>query len=85
MSHFYGTLETSKQGSKRSTRCGTKNETMFATIATADGAICLRVTHDEETGTDRYTLEHETHRGHGTSGMIVRGTIGGPDTEQGGE
>ena len=79
MAHFFGALETSKQGSKRSTRCGTKKETMFATISTADGAICLRVTHDEKTGRDVYALEHETHQGRGISGTIIKGKVGGAE------
>ena len=76
MAHFFGALETSN--SKRSTRCGTKRETMFATIAADEGAICLRVTYDEKTGANRYTVEHETHRGHGVAGVIATGTVGGP-------
>lgn len=70
MSHYYGTL----QGNRgEATRCGTKDSGIETYAATWNGAIRVKIYHED--GKDKYIIERTTWKGKGEYRLIERGTI----------
>jgi len=75
MAHFYGTV---RGGRGESTKCGTKSSGMIATAAGWGGCVRVYVTHDAETGTDRFEVRQDRWKGEGVSEILAVGTVGQP-------
>lgn len=73
MSHFYGLLRGSRG---EATRCGTKNSGETAIVASWNGAIQTRVTHNSETGEDEFEVYQTTWHGAGIQKLLAKGIVG---------
>lgn len=78
MAHFRSTI---KGHRGEASRLGTKTSGMDATVASWQGAVSVRLWHDEETGQDMAEVALATHHGAGVNRVLYRGPVCGATCE----
>ena len=72
MSHFYGAI----QGNRgKATRCGTRGSGIHTVTASWNGAVGVRLWHDEETGQDMARVYLMRWGGRGTDRLLYEGPV----------
>lgn len=74
MAHFYATLRGNRG---KASRLGTKSSGMHATVASWQGAVCVRLWHDRATGTDMAAVSLTPWHGAGDNVPLYAGPISG--------
>ncbi len=74
MAHFYGTLSGSRG---QASRLGSKASGLNVVAASWQGAVDVRLWHDEATGTDMCEVSLATHHGAGTQRLLYSGPVSG--------
>jgi hypothetical protein len=77
MAHFRGTI---KGVRGEASRLGTKASGLTANIASWQGAVDVRLWHDEETGQDMAEVSLSLHHGVGTNRVLYSGPVNGEPT-----
>ncbi len=75
MSHFYAAIPTSARRTVP-TACGHKSTGREVCAASWAGRISVRLTHDDETGEDLFSVWMEPHAGHGDHHLLASGVVG---------
>ena len=75
MSHFYGSVRGNRGGA---TRGGSKRSGFDTVAASFDGAITVRLYHDEDSGEDRFCVQQGRWHGSGIDEIIAEGVVGKP-------
>lgn len=76
MSHFYATIDPTKSGGRKVTKCGTKNSGVTVRAASYSGAVRVILSHNEQTGIDNALVELVPWLGNGTHSTLYDGPVG---------
>ena len=77
MAHFRAII----QGNRgQASRLGSKASGIEAYVASWQGAVAVRLSHDAETGKDTVSVMLTPHQGVGTVQTLYHGPIGGKDS-----
>ena len=73
MAQFFGSIE-GQRG--EATRLGNKSSGLVTEACSWQDKIVVRLTHNEATGKDEFTIDMEPHQGSGDRVEIAKGVIG---------